>query len=178
MSAPGLGDFAVVSAGGAVGPLISLGEFLDGSGFTQWDHAFVYVGAKQIVQTNPGGAREVQITDWRAGRADALWSTGAIELTGSQRAAICAAAIGYAARNVHYSSLDYLALAAHRLHLPVPWLQHFIADTGHMICSQLVDQCYRDAGVQLFSDHRWPGYVTPADLGELIEGRSALAAGG
>jgi hypothetical protein len=37
-----------------------------------------------------------------------------------------------------------------------------------MICSQLVDQCYQDAGVHLFADGRWPGDVTPADLYRLI----------
>lgn len=165
------GDFAVVSAGGAVGPLISFGEFLDGSGFTQWDHALVYIGDGQIVQTNPGGAREARITTWKAGRAVALWSTGAIELTPVERARIVRAAVRYADRRVPYSALDYLALAAHRLRLPVPWLAAYIRSTGHMICSQLVDQCYQDAGVQLFSDRRWPGYVTPADLGNLIESK-------
>jgi hypothetical protein len=127
-----------------------------------------------IVQTNPGGAKVVHITSYHADRADVLWSTGAIELTDAERQAICVAAEGYARRNTPYSSLDYLALAAHRLQLlhlmpPLPWLRDYIADNGHMICSQLVDQCFQDAGVQLFNDKRWAGYVTPADLGNLIE---------
>jgi hypothetical protein len=33
-----------------------------------------------------------------------------------------------------------------------------------MICSQLVDYCYRQNGVELFHDGRWPGYVTPGCL--------------
>jgi hypothetical protein len=33
-----------------------------------------------------------------------------------------------------------------------------------MICSQLVDYCYRVNDVELFKDGRWPGYVTPACL--------------
>jgi len=38
-----------------------------------------------------------------------------------------------------------------------------------MICSQLVAWCYEQAGIQLFSDERrWEGYVTPADLAELV----------
>lgn len=165
---PQPGDFAVASAG-AIGTIISFAEWLDGSGFTQWDHAFIYVGNMTIVQTNPGGARRVQIASYHADRADVLWSTGAIPLTDAQRLAVVNAALGYAKANTPYSSLDYLALVAHRLHLPIPWLAAYIKSNGHMICSQLVDQCYQDAGVQLFNDRRWPGYVTPADLGSLIE---------
>jgi hypothetical protein len=37
-----------------------------------------------------------------------------------------------------------------------------------MICSQLVDFCYAKAGVRLFADNRWEGYVTPADLAGLL----------
>ncbi len=37
-----------------------------------------------------------------------------------------------------------------------------------MICSQLVDQSYQDAGVHLFSDGRWSGYVTPGALFERL----------
>src|SRR5258708_29450415 len=81
-----------------------------------------------------------------------------------QRTAICLAArsnIG-----VGYSWADYMAIAAHRLHIPSPGLRDFIADSTHQICSQLIDTCYADAGVHLFADGRWPGYVTPADRSE------------
>lgn len=168
---PQPGDFAVCSAGPWIGPLISIGEWLDGTGFTQWDHALVYVGDMHIVQTNPGGAVRLPIKDFHLGRADVLWSTGAIGLTTPERQAVVAAAEKYAARKVPYSALDYFALAAHRFRLPVPWLKAYIKSAGHMICSQLVDQCYQDAGVQLFSDKRWAGYVTPADLGNLIQAK-------
>ncbi len=79
-----------------------------------------------------------------------------------------AAARGYAAAEADYSFLDYLALAAHRYRLPVPGLRTYIKSTGHLICSQLVDACYQAAGVQLFDDHRWNGYVTPSDLARRI----------
>jgi hypothetical protein len=66
--------------------------------------------------------------------------------------------------------LDYLALVAHRLHIPAPGLRQFIADTGHMICSQLVDEVYRRAGLIMFGDGRWPGYVTPGGLISVLNG--------
>jgi hypothetical protein len=67
-----------------------------------------------------------------------------------------------------YSFLDYVAIAAHRFHLPIPGLKRFIASTRHEICSALVDEVYRRAGFALFSDARWPGYVVPAALWEAL----------
>ena len=164
MTAPQPGDFAVVSAGGLAGPLISFGEWLNGDGFSTWEHAFLYVGAGNIIQAEPGGANRRPLT----GHAHTLWSGDAVPLTDPQRHAITAAACRYL--GVPYSFLDYAALAAHRAHLNIPGLRAYVASTGHMICSQLVDQCYADAGVHLFGDGRWPGYVTPASLGKLLGG--------
>lgn len=177
MITPEPGDFAVVAVGGAGGVLIGLGERLNGDAFSAYQHAFVYVGDGYVIEAESGGARRRQVNGWpdrpefvTPGQLTA-WSTGQLgPLTPSadQRTRICAAAEGYV--GTPYSWLDYFAIAAHRLHLPVPGLKGYIASTGHMICSQLVDQCYADAGVHLFADGRWPGYVTPADLAALIEG--------
>ena len=159
------GDFAVVRMDGGVGRLIRIGQWLNGDGFADYEHAFVYLGGGQLVEAQPGGAelRPLSVYDGRP----ALWSTGRYALTDTQRAAIVAAARGYI--GVPYSAADYVALAAHRFHLPVgPLIKGYVASSRHMICSQLVDQCYLDAGVHLFSDGRWPGYVTPADLAGLL----------
>jgi hypothetical protein len=166
MAAPLPGDFGCVPVGGTEGRLIRLGEKLNGDAFAQYQHAFVYVGG-MVIEAEPGGARSSLHWD----RPGALWSTGKIALTMRQRKAVCAAARGYI--GTPYSFLDYLALALHRLRIPLPGLRRFIASTGHQICSQLVDQCYADAGIQLFADGRWPGYVTPADLAGLVSGRLA-----
>lgn len=167
MTAVQPGDFAVVSTGGPAGRLIALGERLNGDAFTQYQHAFVYAGDMQVIEAEPGGARDRRLTRFETPGQLTLWSTGTIALTGAQRAAVCLAARGY--RGTGYSALDYLAIAARRFRLPVPGLQSYIATTKHMICSQLVDQCYADAGVHLFDDGRWPGYVTPASLAAVIE---------
>ena len=159
------GDFAVVHVGSGIGSLIRAGQWLNGGGFADYEHAFVLVDEDQIVQAEPGGADLCPVSHFQDGRA-IRWSTGRIALTDDQRAAIVAAARHYI--GTPYSAADYFALAAHHLHLPVgPLLRHYVADSRHMICSQLVDQCYQDAGVQLFNDHRWPGYVTPADLARI-----------
>lgn len=165
MSEPLGGDFACVNVGGDVGRLIRLGEELNGDGFTQYQHAYVYIGGGLIVEAEPGGAVPVKLTGDLSKRS--LWSTGRITLTADQRVAVCAAALRYV--GTPYSFLDYAALAAHRLHIPAPGLRAFIRSSRSMICSQLVDQCYQDAGVHLFADGRWPGYVTPASLAGVIE---------
>jgi hypothetical protein len=163
---PQAGDFACVSMGGEGGRLIALGERLCGDAFTQYQHAFIFIGGGQIVEAEPGGARAAPL----GGYGNIAWSTGKIPLTAQQRAAICAAALRCTSpRPVGYSWLDYLAIAAHRFRLPVPGLRAFVASSGHMICSQLTDMCYQAAGVHLFTDNRWNGYVTPADLAGLIQ---------
>ena len=176
MTVPQAGDFAVVSAGGIPGRLVRLAEQANGSGpYADYQHAFIYIGGDgQIIQAEPSGADYGQLTP----HAKTMWSTGKIaigaagtigrlELSAEQRDKICDAARGYV--GVPYSFLDYVALILHRLHIPAPWLKRYIASTRHMICSQLVDQCYLDAGIHLFDDGRWPGYVTPADLAKLLD---------
>jgi cell wall-associated NlpC family hydrolase len=163
VNAPQPGDFAVCGVAGDTGKLIALGEWLNGDAFTQYQHAFVYIGDGQIVEAEPGGARRRPVT----GHTAELWSSGIIQLSAAQRDAIVKAATGYL--GTPYSAADYFALAAHRLRIPAPGLRAYVASSGHMICSQLVDQCYQDAGVHLFTDGRWPGYVTPAALAGLLE---------
>lgn len=162
---PRPGDFAVVRMHGTPGALIRVGQWLNGDGFANVEHAFVLVGDDALVEAEPGGARVTPLTAYDP--SGLHWSAGHIQLTSDQRAAIVAAAHRYL--GTPYSFLDYGALAAHRFRLPGSGLlKGYVADTRHMICSQLVDQCYRDAGVHLFRDGRWPGYVTPADLNRLL----------
>lgn len=125
------------------------------------------LNAGLLIEAQPGGAVIRSLADY-AGR-DVLYVSPP-DLTGAQRQAICAAGMRYL--GVGYSAVDYFALAAHRFHLPIPGLRRYVASSRRMICSQLVDQAYQDAGVHLFRDGRWPGFCTPADLAALL-GREA-----
>ncbi len=174
---PELGDFAVIPIDGPVGFMIRVGEWANGSGFRNYEHAEVYVGMADkhapwgfTMGAYPGGARLKMVPDPARWQTGWLWSTGHISLTAAQRGAIVDTALSL--KGTPYSWLDYGALAAHRLHLPVPGLKLYIGSSHSMICSQLVDYCYRVNGVQLFHN-RWPGYVTPADLANLILGNLA-----
>jgi hypothetical protein len=175
MTEPAPGDFGVVHMGGDSGRLIHLGQILNGDGFADYEHAFMYVGNGKIIESEPGGAKLADVH-----YNDILWSTGKIEMTDLQRAKAAHAAYEYL--NTQYSAMDYFALAAYRLKLGplVPGLmslaalghatqvEGYVSTSKHMISSQLVDQCYQDAGVQLFNDKRRPGYVTPGALAKLI----------
>lgn len=173
---PGLGEFAVIPVHGVSGELIRVGQWLCGSGFKNYEHAEVYVGNPPgekplpdgyTLGAYPGGAALLNVPT--AGYQQGwLWSGAAIPLTAAQQAKIVETALSL--EHTPYSALDYFAIAAHRLHVPDVGneLQDFIASSGHMICSQLVDYCYLQAGVHLFNDGRWPGYVTPEDLANVI----------
>ena len=158
---PIAGDFGLTQIAGTTGKLIRIGQWLNGDGFANYEHAFIYIGNDQIVEAEPGGARIAKLSKYQS---DSIhWSTGHFSLTENQRTQIVHAAIGYL--GVPYSFLDYASLAARRLDIPVPGLHSYIKSTKHMICSQLVDQCYQDVGCHIFNDpDRWPGDVTPEAL--------------
>jgi hypothetical protein len=152
---------------GNVGKLIEFGQWLDGSGFTQWEHSFISIGNGLVVEAEPGGARVAHASDF----AVVHWCHGLYSLgTPAQHdnAAFYAKkfteAGPWGTHGVPYSFLDYAALATHRLHIPVPGLKKFIATSMHMQCAQLVDRADNLAGIELFADNRWEGDVTPGDL--------------
>lgn len=159
---PPVGSYGCLRMHGTAGRLIRLGQWLNGDGFKDYEHAFVYVGNGHIVQAEPHGAQLASVP-----KTGVLWSTQ--PLTAQQGSAIAAAAIQ--ALGTPYSYLDYIAIAMHRFGLNVPGLKRYIGDSGHMICSQLVAACYLKAGINLCPDEQWDGYVTPGDLAQLVRPR-------
>lgn len=160
MTGPGVGDFGVVPIPGRMGRLIRLGQWLNGDGYADYEHAFVIVDPYQVVEGRPSGAGY--------GRVDAYPNAVFYSCPDEHRDAVARAAMRLIGRG--YSWADYFALAAVRFHLDAiahP-LRRYVTDSGRLICSQLVDLAYSMAGVQLFDDHRLPGDVTPGDLYGLI----------
>jgi hypothetical protein len=160
MANPGVGDFGVVKTPGNVGDLIRLGQWLNGDGYADYEHAFVVVRDGQVIEGRPSGAGYNHVTAY----------PGAAYYTcpDNARGAVANAAAGLIGRG--YSWADYFALAAVRFHLDLiaPPLRSYVESSGRLICSQLVDYAYQLAGVQLFDDGRLPGDVTPGDLYGLI----------
>ncbi len=157
---PKPGEIGLTQISGGVGKAIRFGQWLNGDGFADFEHAFVYVGGGEIVEAMPGGAQRVPNwhdparTRWLicpdSRRQRVAW--GAVDLVGTP-----------------YSFADYGYLAARRFRIPAPHLRRHIADGGHLICSQLADAVADQAGWHLFADGRWPGDVTPGDLNRLWE---------
>lgn len=161
---PQPGDFGLTRISGAAGDAIRVGQWLNGNGFSAYEHAFVVVDNDQIVEAMPGGALLSPLSEY----PDSTTVFSTWTLTDVSRRAIVAAA--KAMIGTPYSAYDYFAIAAHRLHLPMPGLRSYIATSKHMICSQLVDLAYTAAGCRIFEDGRWPGYVTPGSLVKALAG--------
>jgi len=167
-------DFCVRPVPGIAGLGIAAGQWLNGEGWSKHDHAEIYIGGADenapwglTVSSYPNRQGIRALTGPPDGVRGAVWSSGAIELTFEQRTGI----VKWCRENfrVPYSEMDYVALVAHRLGIPVPGLRAYIASTGHEICSQFVDTAYLlGGGIHLFSDGRWPGDVTPGDLAALV----------
>jgi cell wall-associated NlpC family hydrolase len=155
------GDIGLLRITGVVGLGIRVGQWATGDGFEDYEHAVICTqvqsGEATVMEARPGGAGTARYLD-----SPVLWLRPAEELNYTQQQAVVAAA--YSRIGTPYSFLDYDALALHRFNIPAPGLRRYIESTQHMICSQLVDWCYQMAGIELFDDGRWNGYVTPGDI--------------
>jgi hypothetical protein len=155
------GTIGLTQISGRVGSAIQVGEWLNGEGFHVWEHAFVALPGNKVLEAEPGGAVIVDMHYTHVYWCDAIYNAS----PGIKNASpVLLAQTAEHLKGVPYSFADYAALAAHRLHIPAPGLRDFIADNGHMICSQLADEFYLRLGAHIFTDDRWAGDVTPASL--------------
>lgn len=162
VTCPQPGDFALTKIPGFTGRFVAAGQWLVGDA-APVQHAYVYVGNGEIVQAMPGGAERIPLTE---AHEPVVWSTGRIPLTAADRVRIVGAARGLV--GTPYSFLDYASIALAHYKIRPAWVRDFVASSGHLICSQLVDEAYLRAGVHLFDDGRIPGDVTPGDLWKLL----------
>jgi hypothetical protein len=165
---------------GPIGGLAGIGVWLGQGVLGDWSeednkvrHVYMITGtdfhpdspAREAVEAVAGGVRRVDIRD----RWTPAYRYIRPAYAGAQQAALAA---HHAERmlNVPYNWLNYPALTAHHLHLPVPHLDDWIARTDadgyprHVICSQHVDAALTLAGFQVFDDGRLPQDVWPSAL--------------
>ena len=164
---PEPGDLLIVDVIGAAGAIIGIGQMLLRDE-CRGTHVAICTGpvgpnGEDLIQAEPGGAAWARVTDY-AGR-EKWWTTGHVILTPEQRSTVVAAAIRHL--GTPYSFADYAALAYHRATEDHQWarptaLDRYVADTGHMMCSQLGAVCWGSAGVQL-DPTRIPQAITPGD---------------
>lgn len=158
MYTPQPGDFFLSQIRGPLGFVIRLGQGLAGD-WSRYTHAGIVLDDHTVMAAQPGGARIDTLESVLAFHPVAFSKN---PLTDGQRSDIVAAA--RVLEGVPYSFLDYLSIVALAFGFKPTWLREWVANSGHMICSQLVDIVYESAGVCLFDDGRAPGDVTPGDL--------------
>jgi hypothetical protein len=90
--------------------------------------------------------------------------------TPGQATEVAVRALEMSYRKIPYGFLDYAAIPAHRLHLPIPDLDGYITavdDAGYPLrvqCAQAVDAQLTMAGFHPYDDGRLPGDVYPSGL--------------
>lgn len=155
------GRIGLTQIHGGLGAGIRFGQWLNRSGFENYEHAFLDLGDGTLIQAEPGGAQIRPLSIYAPGNV--YWCDNIYEKVPSDvRVRIAEEAKGF--KGVKYSFLDYAAISAHRFGLDTDWLERYISSTGHMICSQLVDVSYIRGGYRIFPLTRWDGFVTPGDL--------------
>jgi hypothetical protein len=173
------GDFCVIPMGGRNGVLVDWAQWAQqlieqrhaqkhGVLLPQkYGHAEIWIGDGLTASAYPNrnGIRTLGYPPEQL--QDALWSSGLIDLTTQQRDGIVQWCYEHA--HVRYSALDYTALTAHTLGMQTSWLQRYIEQQDSMICSMYVDAAYMANEVQLFTDERWRGFVTPLALAMRLE---------
>lgn len=158
MTTPLAGDFGLVSIEGGVCVLIRLGQWLNGDGFKNYEHAFTYLGDGKLIEAQPGGAQIDDLSKYD-GR-EILWSTGLVELSQPQRDSIVEDAMKLV--GTPYSFLDYLAIFLYRIHIRHPFVAKRVIKSKHMICSQLSATLCDTNGAQITE---YPPYlVTPGKM--------------
>jgi hypothetical protein len=149
--------------------LIETAIWLNGSSYNRHQDCALYIGdadqntpAGYAIAAYPDGARKIALPEDQDGW---LWSD--LTLLDAHRDLIVQAA--YALLGTPHSTLDYFALAAEKLGVPVGNHAAYLADPSHMIGAQMVEHCYRAAGIHLLNDSRVAGNVTPMDIITVIE---------
>lgn len=127
------------------------------------NHAGVYIGKGFIVEAQPGGARITRAREY----PDAIWSHSKMTVHARLTVIHCALELV----GTPYNFLDIAAQGIVRVfHWHAPhWALDRLGRSSRLQCAQLVDEAYRRAGIELFTDGRPEGLVAPSDLYDLME---------
>lgn len=186
---PPVGSFGLSRIGGWVGKLVAAGQAFAGDG-SRFTHAFIVLNDTEVLEARPGGVGigkladrladhdvvfcDEPVQDWLQRQKivyDSMDNVGG-ELSDPEAywgyvENLKRADIRDIARSLlrtKYGYLQYLYLGLLTFGVDSGWLKKLITNRRHLICSQLVDEVFRRAGIQLFDDGRLSQDVTPGDL--------------
>lgn len=151
---PQMGDYGVIRSGGFFGKLIRIGTQ------SRWNHAFIYLGNGYIIEANPTGVEIKPVTEY-----DKIAWNKHEELTAQQRNQIVFHAKSLVGEPYNFFIIADLAfrILGFRL-LTSRFLERLSKNRGY-ICSELVAECYRKAGLPL-GDKDY--LINPGDLAERL----------
>jgi uncharacterized protein YycO len=151
---PRIGDYGVVKTSGFFGKLIRLGTV------SRWNHAFIYIGDGKIVEANPTGVTISPVANY----PKVAWNLHE-ELSDDSRAKIVAHANSTVGRPYNFGIIAMLALRALGVKIfPMKFINYLAKHDGY-ICSELVAECYTEAGVPIC---KTPDLCNPGDLAERL----------
>ena len=162
MRTPQPGDFGLVTkTGSGLMPTIT-NHLIQFDTESKYCHTFIYRGSGSIVEA----VGKVAISP--ADKYDNIvWS--ALDLSDAQRAAIVSAAESFVGERYNFLDIVAIAFAQPRFGRCLnenEWWVKRLSDDHMQICSQLVVNAYRLAGIDLFPGIL-AGLVSPGDLGRV-----------
>lgn len=178
------GDFFCTYCPNAVDKIVTVGEWLNGDRFARtrgrrFAHSGVVTAvstlgshtAITIVEAEPGGVRQC---GWHYGAGCVVvWSTGVMRAPNPDWAADKARSLV----GTPYGFLNYPAIGARRLHVPVPWLDAYVASEEQLICSEVTDLAERAGGLTIRPDLP-PALITPQQIADVLMEAGAVPMAG
>ncbi len=142
----------------------------------EWDtyshahHVVVYISETHVVSAEPGGVKLRPASDYHH------LDVSDFALTDTQRTAIIRHAIDAYYRHLPYNLAVFPVLFLHRIfRARVPnWLSGWLSERPNTDCSQLADDIYNAAGIDLFTAANV--LTTPGDFDRLFVARGWLPA--
>jgi len=129
-----------------------------------YSHSFIVLHDDYIIESLPNGATIGKLDKYEG--TEVMYSR--FNLTDDQRDSICEEAIRL--EDTPYSWLDFLAIGLNHFY-EGGWMSRRVnkrvVNSGKMICSQLVGEAYKRAGIDLEPGTN-PQYFTPGDLSRII----------
>ena len=153
---PQMGDYGVIRTNGIAARLIQLGTL------SRWNHAVIYQGNDYVVEANPTGVAISHISKYDG--KPIAWNRHD-NVTAEQRHKIVFHARELIGKRYNFFIILGLVLRIFGVKILGNYILKKMADKDGYICSELVAECYRLAGMPLGKEDY---LIVPGDLAERL----------